>query len=230
MKTQIGMLLYPRLTQLDLTGPFEVFHRLSETEVHLIWKTIDPVRSDSGMSILPTTTLADCPKLDVLCVPGGPGQIELMDDKEVLEWLKQRAAEVQWITSVCTGSLLLGAAGLLQGYRAACHWMSRDQLALLGAVPSPERVVLDRNRITGGGVTAGIDFALQLAELLRDETEARSIGLQLEYDPAPPFGPGSPDQCELNLIVGLQRRAKSLLAARRAATERARDRLNSTLS
>ena len=225
MKTQIGMLLYPRLTQLDLTGPFEVFHRISKTEVHLVWKTLDPVRSDSGMSILPTVTLEECPELEVLFIPGGPGQIELMDDLDVLGWIADRGKRAQWVTSVCTGSLLLAAAGLLQGYRAGCHWMSRDQLALLGAQPAAERVVMDRNRITAGGVTAGIDFALQLAELLRDETEARSIGLQLEYDPSPPFGPGSPDHCELDLIVALQRRAKPLLAARRAATDRARERM-----
>ncbi|MCC6363864.1 MAG: DJ-1/PfpI family protein [Bryobacterales bacterium] len=219
------MVLYPGLTQLDLTGPYEVFHRISDTEVHLVWKTPEPVRSDSGMAILPTVTMEECPALDVLCVPGGPGQIALMDDLEVLEWIRERGEQAQWVTSVCTGSLLLAAAGLLTGYRAACHWMSRDQLALLGAIPAAGRVVLDRNRITGGGVTAGIDFALQLAELLRDETEARAIGLQLEYDPEPPFGPGSPEHCELDLIVAQQRRAKGMLAARRAASERAAERL-----
>jgi cyclohexyl-isocyanide hydratase len=225
MKTQIGLLLYPGLTQLDLTGPYEVFRRISDTDVHLVWKTLEAVRSDSGMAILPTVTMAECPGLDVLCVPGGPGQIALMDDAEVLDWIRARGEQAQWVTSVCTGSLLLAAAGLLTGYRAACHWMSRDQLALLGAIPAAERVVLDRNRLTGGGVTAGIDFALQLAELLRDETEARAIGLQLEYDPAPPFGPGSPDHCEMDLIVAVQRRSKGMLAARRAATERAAARL-----
>jgi len=219
------MLMYPGLTQLDLTGPYEVFRRISDTDVHLAWKTLDAVRSDSAMAILPTVTMAECPDLDVLCVPGGPGQVALMDDLEALEWIRRRGEQAQWVTSVCTGSLLLAAAGLLTGYRAACHWMSRDQLALLGAVPAAGRVVLDRNRVTGGGVTAGIDFALQLAELLRDETEARAIGLQLEYDPEPPFGPGSPDHCGLDLIVALQRRAKGLLAARRAASERAAERL-----
>jgi cyclohexyl-isocyanide hydratase len=218
---QIGFLLFPRLTQLDLTGPFEVFHRIPDTAVHLVWKSLEPVRSDSGMAILPTATFESCPSLDVLCVPGGPGQVELMDDDNVLDWIRGQASQAQWITSVCTGSLLLGAAGLLQGYQAACHWMSRDQLSLLGATAVDQRIVIDRNRITGGGVTAGIDFALMLTALLRDEDLARSIALQLEYDPAPPFGPGSPDAVELDLIVELQRRSKDLLARRKQATVRA---------
>lgn len=221
MSTEIGLLLYPGLTQLDLTGPFEVFHRIPEATVHLAWKTLDPVRSDSGMSILPTVTMDDCPPLDVLCVPGGPGQVALMGDDIVLAWIRAQASQAKWITSVCTGSLVLGAAGLLQGYRAACHWMSRDQLALLGATPVAERVVADRNRVTGGGVTAGIDFALTLAASIAGEDVARSIALQLEYDPSPPFGPGSPDAAELDLIVALKRRAKPLLMRRREATERA---------
>jgi len=224
--TNIVLLLYPGLTQLDLTGPFEVFRRIPDTRVHLAWRTMDPVTSDSGMAILPTITLADCPPCEVLCVPGGPGQIDLMDDTELLGWLRAQAAQAQWITSVCTGSLLLGAAGLLQGYRAACHWMSRDQLALLGAQPTAERVVIDRNRITGGGVTAGIDFALQLAALLRDEDTARSIALQLEYDPSPPFGPGSPEASELALITAVKQKAKPMLARRRTATERAAARVS----
>jgi len=221
VNTQIGLLLYPDLTQLDLTGPFEVFHRIPDASVHLVWKTLDPVRSDSGMAILPTVTFKECPTLDVLCVPGGPGQVTLMDDAMVLEWIRMQASNAKWITSVCTGSLVLGAAGLLQGYRAACHWMSRDQLALLGATPVAERVVIDRNRVTGGGVTAGIDFALTLAASIAGEDVARSIALQLEYDPSPPFGPGSPDAAELDLIVALQRRAKPLLMRRREATQHA---------
>ncbi len=223
--TEIGMLLFPGLTQLDLTAPYEVFRRIPETRVHLIWKTMDAVVSDGGMSILPELTLRECPKLDVVFVPGGPGQVDWMEDSEVLEWLRTQAASAQWITSVCTGSLLLGSAGLLQGYRAACHWMSRDQLSRLGAIPVAERVVVDRNRITGGGVTAGIDFALRLAALLRSEAVARSIALQLEYDPDPPFGPGSPDASELELITEVKQKAKALLARRKEATDRAASRL-----
>jgi cyclohexyl-isocyanide hydratase len=223
--TQIGLLLFPGLTQLDLTGPAEVFCQIPDAAVHLIWKTLDPVRSDSGIAIVPTLTLEACPPLDVICVPGGPGQVDLMEDELVLGWLRSQARQAKWITSVCTGSLVLGAAGLLQGYRAACHWMSRDQLSLLGATPAAERVVIDRNRVTGGGVTAGIDFALTLAAEIAGEDVARRIALQLEYDPSPPFGPGSPDAAELDLIVELKRRAKPLLARRREATVRAAEKL-----
>lgn len=223
--THIGLLLFPKLTQLDLTGPFEVFSRMSDATVHVVSKTLDAVQSDTGLKLLPSITMADCPSLDVICIPGGPGQVAVMDDMETLDWVRQQAANAQWITSVCTGSLILGAAGLLQGYKAGCHWMSRDQLRLLGAHPESSRVVVDRNRATGGGVTAGIDFALELVALLRDETESRRIALQLEYDPEPPFGPGSPESSELDLITAVQHGAKALLAARREATERAAARL-----
>src|SRR5262245_31353613 len=130
MNTQIGLLVFPRLTTLDLIGPQEVFWRIPDTDVHLVWKSLEPVASESGLRILPSVTLDECPRLDVICVPGGVGQIDLMDDAEVLDWLRKQAVTAKWITSVCTGSLLLGAVGLLAGYRAACHWMSRDQLAL----------------------------------------------------------------------------------------------------
>ena len=159
---QIGLLLFPKLTQLDLAGPYEVFARVPGATVHVVWKTLDPVACDRGLQLVPTTTFAACPPLDVICVPGGPGQVDVMDDAETLAFLRRHAQDAQWITSVCTGSLLLGAAGLLDGYRAACHWASRDQLALLGALPVDARVVIDRNASSGGGVTAGIDFALAL--------------------------------------------------------------------
>src|SRR6267143_129727 len=139
----VGLLLFPEMTQLDMTGPYEVF-----------------------ASMLPTTTIAACPKLDVICVPGGPGQVALMQDAEVLDFLRNQAETCRFVTSVCTGSLILGAAGLLRGYCATCHWLSLDQLALLGATPVAERIVMDRNRITGGGVTSGIDFALFVAAQL----------------------------------------------------------------
>ncbi|MBL8173975.1 MAG: DJ-1/PfpI family protein [Bryobacterales bacterium] len=223
--TRIAMLLYPGLTQLDLTGPYEVFRRISDAEVLLVWKTLDAVVSDGGMAIVPGVRMAECPRCEVLFVPGGPGQVDWMLDEEVMEWLRVQGREAQWVTSVCTGSLLLGAAGLLRGYRAACHWMSRDQLALLGATPVAERVVVDGNRVTGGGVTAGIDFALRLAGELRGEDEARGIGLQLEYDPMPPYGPGSPEGSELGLITGVKQKAKGMMARRREATERAAERL-----
>lgn len=221
----IVMLLYPGVTQLDLTGPWEVLRRLSDVEVHLAWKTLEAVRADGGMGLLPTTALDACPQADVLLVPGGPGQIALMEDDAVLDWVRRQGEGAQWVTAVCTGSLILGAAGLLRGYRAACHWMSRSMLARLGARPAAGRIVLDGNRITGGGVTAGIDLALELAALLRSEREARLIGLQIEYDPAPPFGSGSPENAELELILEAERRAKPMLKARREGVERARARL-----
>lgn len=218
---QIGLILFPRLTQLDLTGPWEVFHRLSNSRAHLIWKTREPVAADSGLAILPTTTFAEAPQLDVICVPGGPGQIALMDDAIVLDFLRQQAKAARWITSVCTGSLVLGAAGLLKGYKSACHWMSRDQLVPLGAEPVNQRIVVDRNRMSGGGVTAGIDFALRLAAELRGEEEARTIQLQIEYNPAPPFQSGSPETAGADLAEKLRQRAEPMLKQRRLATEKA---------
>jgi cyclohexyl-isocyanide hydratase len=226
-RIQIGMLLYPALTQLDLTGPFEVFSRLPQTSIHLLWKTKDPVWSDSGMALLPTMTLLECPRLDVLFVPGGRGQVPLMDDAEVLGFLSRQGEAARYVTSVCTGSLLLAAAGLLRGYRAACHWLARDELALLGAIPDAGRIVVDRNRITGGGVTAGIDFALRLAAELRGETVARMIQLSMEYDPAPPFAAGSPELAGPELTAALRQRVEPLATARRAATLRATSRLES---
>ncbi|MGD0015357.1 MAG: DJ-1/PfpI family protein [Bryobacteraceae bacterium] len=220
------MLLYPKLTQLDLTGPFEVFSRMSNTQVHLLWKTRDPVMSDGGLALLPTMTLDECPQLDVVFVPGGAGQTALMDDTAVLGFLAKHGATARYVTSVCTGSLVLGAAGLLKGCKAACHWMSRDQLALLGAIPVAERVVVDGNRITGGGVTAGIDFGLNLAALLRGEAEAKRIQLQMEYDPEPPFDAGSPESAGPELVAALKKRLEPFLAARREATLRAQAKLD----
>jgi cyclohexyl-isocyanide hydratase len=148
MQLQIGMLLFPQLTQLDLTGPFEVLSRLSETRVLLLWKSLEAVTSETGMSILPTSTFKECPQLDVVFVPGGPGQVALMEDHEVLGFLRDQAREARYVTSVCTGSLVLAAAGLLKGHRAACHWMYRDLLSELDVDVSEERYVVDGNRVT----------------------------------------------------------------------------------
>lgn len=191
---RIGFLLFPRLTQLDLTGPYEILARLPRAEVHLLWKTLDPVRSEHGLAIVPTTTLADCPPLDLVCVPGGPGVNALLDDRDVIAFLQRAAAEVSYITSVCTGSLLLGAAGLLRGRRATSHWLSRDLLRSFGAEPTPERVVVDGRLITGAGVTAGIDFALRVVAEIAGQEAAETIQLGVEYDPAPPFDAGSPER------------------------------------
>src|SRR5215208_690598 len=177
---------FPNVTQLDATGPAQVLSRVPGAKMHMIWKTHDPVPTDAGFSIVPTTTFADCPQLDVICVPGGGGQVEVMVDAEALEFLRKQAAKARYVTSVCTGSLILGAAGLLKGYKSACHWAWRDMLKDFGAIAVAERVVRDRNRISGGGVTAGIDFGLTVAAELAGDEVAKSIQLVLEYDPQPP--------------------------------------------
>jgi cyclohexyl-isocyanide hydratase len=206
MPRHIGMLLYPDLTQLDLTGPFEVLHRVPDVRVHLLWKTREPVTAGGGLAIVPTMTLADCPPLDVLFVPGGGGQRALMSDETVLSFLRRQGERAQFVTSVCTGSLLLGAAGLLRGYDATTHWAFTQMLPHFGARPVRGRVVVDRNRITGGGVTAGIDFGLRLASILASESVARSIQLGLEYDPDPPFRSGHPDVADAALVAEVRAR------------------------
>ncbi|MGH8668829.1 MAG: DJ-1/PfpI family protein [Burkholderiales bacterium] len=227
-KIQIGMLIFPKMTQLDFTGPFEALARLPNAQVHVVWKTKDPVTSDTGLSFLPTTTLAECPPLDVICVPGGPGQIELMDDQEVIGFVRTMGGKAKYVTSVCTGALVLGAAGLLDGYEAATHWMSAEQLPLFGAKPVARRFVVDRNRITGGGVTAGIDFGLYLASQLGGEEAARRIQLFLEYDPAPPFDSGSPRTAAAPLVQGVRDWGAKMIERRWAASRRAAERLKQT--
>lgn len=190
----IGFLLFPQVTQLDLTGPAQVLSRIPGARVHLAWKSLQAVLTDVGFSINPTTTFAQCPQLDVLCVPGGFGVIEQLKDAETLGFLNRQGLAARYVTSVCNGSVLLGAAGLIDGYESACHWMWRQYLPLFGAKPVAARVVRDRNRLSGAGVTSGIDFAFTLAgELAGDET-ARMIQLGLEYDPQPPFDCGSPEK------------------------------------
>lgn len=216
-----GLLLFPDMTQLDMTGPYEVFARLPGTELHLLWKSVAPVRTDRGLTMLPTTAFADCPRLDLVCVPGGPGVAALMEDAETLGFLRGQAETCRYVTSVCTGSLVLGAAGLLRGYRATCHWASLDQLSLLGAVPVAERVVIDRNRITGAGVTSGIDFALTVAAELRGADSAREIQLGIEYDPAPPFAAGSPRVAAPDVVERQRARMAPMLEKRLATTRRA---------
>ena len=188
---EVGMLLYPHLTLLDLLGPQTVLS--GHANIHLVWKTRDTIRTDTGIGIQPTTTFSECPQdLDVLFVPGGPGMIPAMLDPEVLAFLAARGAKAKYVTSVCSGSVILGAAGLLRGYRATSHWAATDLLPLFGAEITEGRVVTDRNRITGGGVTAGIDFGLVLLAKLRGEEVAKMSQLALEYDPQPPFHAGSP--------------------------------------
>ena len=200
-KLTIGMVLYPGMFLQDLVGPLTVFEALMNRDIHLLWKNLEPVGSEGQkqtalIPVTPTTTFANCPdKLDVLFVPGGvPGTLTMMEDKEVLAFLAAKGKSTRFVTSVCTGSLILGAAGLLDGYKATSHWATHDVLAELGATPTKGRVVVDRNRITGGGVTAGIDFGLQIVALLRSEDYAKAVQLYLEYDPAPPFDAGSPEK------------------------------------
>jgi cyclohexyl-isocyanide hydratase len=218
----IGLVMYPDMTQLDLTAPHQVFASLPQTQVHLLWKTLEPVVCNGGMTILPTTTFADCPPLDVLCVPGGVmGTVEMMQDAEMLAFLSHHGSIAKYVTSVCTGSLILGAAGLLDGYRAATHWAFREILPTFGATVSTERVAIDRNRITGGGVTAGIDFALTIVGLLRDENTAQFLELMLEYNPQPPFKTGAPDLAGDRLVQQVKMVGKDLILASQAAAQTA---------
>ena len=174
------------------------------------------------LMLTPTVTFADCPQLDVICIPGGFGTDALLNDEETLDFVRKQASGAKFVTSVCTGSLVLGAAGLLKGYNAATHWSAMELLALFGATPTKTRVCIDRNRVTGGGVTAGIDFALKLVSLLVDRTTAEAIQLRLEYNPAPPFNAGSPDTAPAEVLALMKERiapsqARRLDAARRAA-------------
>lgn len=197
-KLVIGMVVYPGMFLLDLVGPLTVFEALMNREIHLLWKDLNPVQSAGAGSIpvQPTTSFKDCPKsLDVLFVPGGvPGTFVMMEDPEVINFLIEQGKSSKYISSVCTGSFILGAAGLLNGYRATSYWSMIDNLREFGAIPVRGRVVVDRNRITGGGVTAGMDFGLRIVAKLRSSEYAQTIQLYLEYDPAPPFNSGSPNK------------------------------------
>ena len=222
---RVSFLLFPQVTPLDLTGPAQVLSRLGKASVDLVAKTRDPVPSDAGFSLLPTATFADAPQPDILCVPGGFGVNDAIDDAATLAWVQQAAAGATWVTSVCTGSLLLGAAGLLKGYRATSHWAQHHHLASFGAIPEHARVVFDRNRVTGGGVTAGIDFALALTAAIRGEAHARLVQLSLEYDPAPPFDSGSPERADADTLARYQALAAKGAPGRDARTQAAAARL-----
>ena len=224
----IAFVLFPHVTQLDLTGPVQVFSSVPGATLHLAWKTIAPVPTDSVLTLLPTTTFADCPQSDIICIPGGFGVDAILNDDEVIGFTRRQAAGASYITSVCTGSLALGAAGLLDGYRAATHWSARECLALFGATVSTERVCIDRNRITGGGVTAGIDFALTVVSQLLDRPTAEAIQLRLEYNPAPPFTAGSPDTAPPEVLSRMLERIAPFRTRRVEAAERAASRLART--
>ena len=223
---RIGFLVFPDITQLDMTGPWEVLSKLPNSQTFLIWKTREPVIAGGGLKLVPDMTYAECPQLDLVCVPGGAGMNALLEDEETLAFLRRQAAGARYVTSVCTGSLVLGAAGLLKGKRAATHWMSMDMLKDFGATPVHERVVVDGNTITGGGVTAGIDFGLKVAAEVAGEAVARGIQLSIEYDPHPPFNSGSPKGAGPELTARMTEMASPRQAQRAEAVKRAAARLN----
>lgn len=196
----IGLVLYPGMTAQDIVGPQTVFSSFPGVQLHRVWKTLDPIKTDDGMMLVPDTTFNNCPLLDVICIGGGLGQRAVVDDPDVLAFLQKQGNSAKFITSVCGGSEFLAKAGLLQGYRAATHWMARERLAGLGVEVATERVVIDRNRITGGGVTAGIDFGLTIARVLWGEEAAKIAQLLMEYDPDPPFDVGSPEKAGAELV------------------------------
>ena len=220
----IAFLLFPQVTQLDLTGPAQVLSRLGNAKLDLVAKTRDPVPTDAQFALLPTATFEEVARTDILCVPGGFGTVAAMQDEETLAWVRRMGEGAQWVTSVCTGSLILAAAGLLKGYRATSHWASRDQLAWFGAEPMAERVVFDRNRVTGGGVTAGIDFALALTAAVRGEAHAKFVQLSLEYDPAPPFDSGSPERAGPEAVAQYRAMVEKLAPARTEMVRRIAER------
>ena len=221
MPFSIGLLLFPDITQLDMTGPYEVFTKFPDATIHLIWKNREPVTASGGMQILPTVAFTDCPPLDLICVPGGAGMNPLLNDPETLDFVRRQAKGARYVTSVCTGALVLGAAGLLKGKRATTHWMSREMLTAFGAIPVAERVVIDGNVITGGGVTAGVDFALAVAAEAFGPDLAKSIQLGIEYDPHPPFDSGSPERAGPALVSKARAAAAQRQAERQAAVDSA---------
>ena len=226
MTLHIGFLVFSGVQQLDLTGPHDVFASVPGAKVHLVNKTLEPVKSSSGLSLIPSITYGECPQLDVLCIPGGVGVGELMEDVLALDFIRKQAANARFVTSVCTGALVLGAAGLLRGRRATTHWAAHHWLDQFGAIPVKARVVQDGNLMTGGGVTAGIDFALTLLTDLIGETEGQAIQLQLEYAPAPPFNSGTPDTAPKAVVDLAWNRGEAGRAVRTEIVRRAAARLN----
>lgn len=216
MTLHFGILVFPSVQQLDLTGPYEVFASIPGAKVHLIWKDRSAITSATGLVLTPTMTFAECPALDVLCVPGGAGINALLQDAEVLGFLRDQAAQARYVSSVCTGALVLGAAGLLQGRRATTHWNSHDLLAKFGAIPTRGRVVRDGNLFTAGGVTAGIDFGLTVVAELLGESQAQAIQLGHEYAPEPPFQAGTPETAPPAVVAAAKERVASIRKAREA--------------
>jgi cyclohexyl-isocyanide hydratase len=222
---QFGLLVFPQVQQLDLTGPYEVFATWPGGRVRLVAKTLEPVIASTGLVLKPDVSFDDCPQLDVLCIPGGAGVNALMVDEATLAFVRRQAEWARFVTSVCTGALVLGAAGLLRGRRATTHWASHHLLASLGAIPVHGRVVRDGNLMTGGGVTAGIDFALTLIAELAGQTVAEAIELNLEYAPAPPFEAGSPATAPAAVVEAVRKRMAPIIEERGRLAEAAAKRL-----
>lgn len=202
----IVFVLFDNVTQLDFTGPVQFLSRLPRAQVFVASKDGNAVTTDSGFSILPGTSFTACPQADIICVPGGHGVREAVGDAAIVDFVRKQAVDAKWITSVCTGAFILGAAGLLQGKKATCHWAYTHLLPLVGAAHEKARVVRDGNLVTAGGVTSGIDFALELIAIISGEDVARTIQLALEYDPAPPFVGGTPDTAPEQILFNLRER------------------------
>ena len=206
MSFHIGYVVFPNLTQLDFTGPLQVLNRLPDSTTHIVAKTREPVPSDTPLAIPPTATFADCPPLDLLCVPGGFGVDQAMEDEETIAFVRRAGAHAKYVTSVCTGAFVLGAAGLLRGKRATTHWAYHHLLPRVGAIPVQERVVRDGNTFTGGGVTAGVDFAFVVLNEIAGPVVAQTVQLGIEYDPKPPFAGGSPARAPAEIKAAADQR------------------------
>jgi len=216
----IGFVIFPDLTQLDFTGPQQVLARLPQSAMHIVAKSDEPVPSDSGLSLVPTHTFANCPRLDLICVPGGAGGVvRAMGDHETIEFIRHQSSSAKYVTSVCTGTFILGVAGLLRGRRATTHWAFTGLLPLVGATHEKARVVKDGNLITAGGVTSGIDFGLRVVADIAGETVAQGIQLSLEYDPQPPFV-GHPDRAAASVKASLAPRYEKVTGDFRAQITR----------
>ena len=217
----IVFVLFPNLTQLDFTGPLQVLSRLPDASVHLAARDMAAIETDAVLTLNPTCVFGDCPQADVLCIPGGFGVDNAINDPALLAFVAGQAESARFVTSVCTGAFVLGAAGLLEGKRATTHWAYHDDLERVGAIPVKQRVVRDGNLFTGGGVTAGVDFAFTLMAEIAGEAHARSVQLGLEYDPQPPFDAGAPQKASAEVLSVMTDRYARRLKTFRAALNKA---------